>query len=79
MPEESEPKSPLPAHFADVGGTIYTASNVNDAAALALAGNILDEVELRKHPRELIQSLATILDKYSLNRAAKVLRERHLN
>jgi hypothetical protein len=61
-----------------VGGQTINACDRTDAAALSLAGNILDENERRHHDGNVIESLATVLEKYGLIRAAATLRQRHL-
>ena len=77
MPERSKHKR-SPEHPVDVGGQTINSCDRTDAAALCLAGNILDESERRHHDRNLIESLATVLEKYGLIRAAVTLRQRYL-
>ena len=79
MSEDSKPKR-SPAHPVDVGGHAIDALNRTDAAALSLAGKILDEdeCERRQHDRNLILSLAAVLERYGLRRAAATLSKRYL-
>ncbi|BBO32267.1 hypothetical protein [Lacipirellula parvula] len=76
--EQSVASDSPPEHSADVGGRLIEARSVTEAAALNMAGAILDETEPKTHKRELIQSLSELLEAYGLLRAARTLRERYI-
>lgn len=77
MGEDREQKG-SPAHAVDVGGVTIAARNVTDAAALSLAGELLNKVQPQDRQPELVQTLATLLESYGLHRQADALRERYI-
>jgi len=77
MLSDREPEVISPGPSANIGGAIIVARSITDAAALNLAGEVLDEVEPKQHQQDLIRSLAMLLDDYGLRRAANTIRERY--
>ncbi|QDT73526.1 hypothetical protein I41_27150 [Lacipirellula limnantheis] len=77
MSKDCEPEAISPGPSANVGGTIFSARSITEAAALNLAGDILDEVKPKRRQPDLIHSLAMLLDDHGLRRAANTLRERY--
>jgi hypothetical protein len=69
--------SSLTAHEALLGGRTIMCQNNTDAAAVTLAGAILDEIAPAPRQREMIVSLAAVLRRYQCERASTTLLRRY--
>lgn len=67
-----------PQFTANLGGDTVFCHNATDAAAISLAGNMLDESPSGSHMKDLVISLSDVLERYGRRQAASTLRRRFL-